>query len=371
MLEDKEKRRLKFLINISYFGIIAAVIILFFIFLFPVFLPFVIGALIAYMVEPLVNFAHKKMKIPRKITSAIIVLGVTGIIIYLLFLLGYKLYAEASGIVSNSSQWINQATAFFDKIGATVDDYLAHLPTDVIKYIENISQSLQDFVLTLPSKYGNQVITIITKFVSSVPSAVLSVVLALISAYFFSADWTFIKSFFKDNLPEKFTGYFTSTKAEIFKIIGQYLKSYGKILLITFSELLIAFLILRVDYAITLAIIIAIFDIMPILGTGGVLIPWTLICFFTGDIKRGIGLLVTYLIILLVRQYIEPRIVGRQIGLHPVVTLISMFVGLRLLGLFGMFLFPITITLLKNLHDKKIINLTFWKKEKTSEVKKE
>lgn len=367
MLEKKEKDRLKFIINIFYFGIIAVGISLFVVFLFPIFLPFIIGALIAYMVEPLVNFAHKKMKVPRKITSAIIVLGVTGLIIYLLFLIGYKLYAEASGIVGNSSQWISQATAFFDKVEVTIDSYLTHLPSDVLKYIDSIGKSFQDFVLSLPSKYGNQVIDFITKFVSSVPSAVLSVVLTLISAYFFSADWVDIKLFFKNNLPEKFTGFFSSTKAEIFRIIGQYLKSYGKIMFITFSEILIAFLILDIDYAITLAIIIAIFDIMPILGTGGILVPWTLICFFTGDVKRGIGLLITYFVILLVRQYIEPRIVGKQIGLHPVVTLIAMFVGLRVLGLFGMFLFPITITLLKNLQDKKIINLRFWDKPEVKE----
>ncbi len=364
-MQNKEKSRLKFLINFFYFGIIIAAVVLFFSFLFPALLPFIIGALIAYMVEPLVNFAHKKLKIPRKITSAIIILGVAGIGIYLLILLGYKLYDEASAIVSNSSGWIGEATALFDKVGITIKGYVTHLPSDFVKYIENMSQSLETFILSIPSNYGQQVINHVTKFVSSIPTAVLSVVISLIFAYFFSADLDIIKKFIRQNLPKKIRGFFTSTKAEVFKIVGQYFKSYGKILLITFAEIWIAFMILRIDYAITFAIIIAIFDILPILGTGGVLIPWALICFFTGDVPRGIGLAVTYLVILLVRQYIEPRIVGKQIGLHPVITLIAMFTGLRLLGLFGMFLFPITITLLKNLHDKKVINLVFWEKSKT------
>ena len=361
-MENKEKSRLKFLINFFYFGIIITVIILFFSYLLPVLLPFIIGALIAFMVEPLVNFAHKKLKIPRKITSAIIVLAVAGVGIYLIILLGYKLYEEARAIVSNSSGWIAEATALFDKVGNKINGYISYLPSDFAKYIENMSQSLENFILSIPSNYGKQVINFVTKFVSSIPSAVLSVVICLIFSFFFSADLDVIKKFTRENLPKRVRGFFTSTKAEVFKIIGQYLKSYGKILLITFAEIWIAFMILRVDYAITLAFVIALFDILPILGTGGVLIPWALICFIIGDIPRGIGLAVTYLVILLVRQIIEPRIVGKQIGLHPVVTIVAMFTGLRLLGLFGMFLFPITITLLRNLQDKKVINLTFWKK---------
>ena len=126
---------------------------------------------------------------------------------------------------------------------------------------------------------------------------------------------------------------------------------------ITFTELCIGLTILRVDNAPVIAGIIAVIDIMPVLGTGGVVIPWTLISLVTGDFFRAIGLIIMYVIILVVRNIIEPKIVGSQVGLHPVITLASMFIGLHFFGIIGMFGFPVALSVIKNLNDKKIIHI--------------
>ena len=133
--------------------------------------------------------------------------------------------------------------------------------------------------------------------------------------------------------------------------------SYALILFITFSEIAIGLTVLRVPNAILIAVCIAIFDILPVLGTGGIMIPWAIISLITGDFFRGFGLLILYLLITVIRNIVEPKIVGHQVGLHPVVTLASMLAGLNLFGIIGLFGFPITLSLLKNLNDRGVIRL--------------
>jgi predicted PurR-regulated permease PerM len=113
---------------------------------------------------------------------------------------------------------------------------------------------------------------------------------------------------------------------------------------------------LNISNAILIAIITAVFDILPVLGTGGILIPWAIMTLFQGNYQTGIGLLLVYLFVTVVRNILEPKIVGGQLGIHPVVTLMSMFVGVNLLGVIGLFGFPITISLLKHLNDTGTIN---------------
>src|SRR5699024_9383370 len=118
-----------------------------------------------------------------------------------------------------------------------------------------------------------------------------------------------------------------------------------------FVELAIGLSIIGVDRAVLIALGIAVFDILPVLGTGGIMLPWAAIRALAGDYRMAISLFVVYLIITVIRNIIEPKIVGQQIGLHPVVTLISMFVGLQLFGAVGLFGLPITLSLLRNLND--------------------
>lgn len=139
--------------------------------------------------------------------------------------------------------------------------------------------------------------------------------------------------------------------------IGKYVKSYSLIFFITFFELAIGFSLLRVQNAMLLGLLVAIFDILPILGTGGVLIPWALISAVLGDKAFALGVFTLYIIIIVVRNIIEPRIVGKQIGLHPLVTLVCMFVGLKFFGVIGLFGFPIALSVLVNMDRNNIIHL--------------
>ena len=135
------------------------------------------------------------------------------------------------------------------------------------------------------------------------------------------------------------------------------IRSYALIMFITFVELSIGLSVIRVERAMLVALLIAIFDILPVLGTGGIMIPWAILTALGGNVPRALALLVVYVIITIIRNIIEPRIVGKQIGLHPVLTLMSMFVGTHLFGVVGLFGLPILLSLLRYLNDNGTISL--------------
>ena len=133
--------------------------------------------------------------------------------------------------------------------------------------------------------------------------------------------------------------------------------AYGKIMLLTFFELTIGLHILGIENALVIAFLIAIFDVLPVLGTGGIMLPWILISFLNNQVKTGVGLLILYLVITVIRNIIEPKIVGKQIGLHPLLMLMCMYLGARLFGFLGIFILPILILIVQNLNDTGIIHI--------------
>lgn len=137
------------------------------------------------------------------------------------------------------------------------------------------------------------------------------------------------------------------------------LKGYILLMLITFTELTIGLLLIGQSNAILLAAIICVIDILPVLGTGAVVIPWALISLFTGNILKAIGLILMYIVITIIRNFLEPKVIGNQVGLHPLITLLSMFCGLRLLGFVGLFGFPLTLIVLNDLYKRGKLNLNF------------
>ena len=137
------------------------------------------------------------------------------------------------------------------------------------------------------------------------------------------------------------------------------LKGYILLMLITFTELTIGLLLIGQSNAILLAAIICVIDILPVLGTGAVVIPWALISLFTGNILEAIGLILMYIVITIIRNFLEPKVIGNQVGLHPLITLLSMFCGLRLLGFVGLFGFPLTLIVLNDLYKRGKLNLNF------------
>ena len=191
----------------------------------------------------------------------------------------------------------------------------------------------------------------------------MAVVIGIIAWILFTKDYDKVVHFIKLQLPAKHKNLLSETKQLFSKTIVKMLRAYALIMFITFCELFLGFTVMNTigimhnAYAVVIAIGIAIFDILPVAGSGGILIPWALISLLGGNTKQGIGLLVLYVVITVIRQYIEPKIVGQTLGVNPLVTLMGLYFGLKIFGFIGMFLVPLAVMTVKAFNDTGRIHL--------------
>ncbi len=181
----------------------------------------------------------------------------------------------------------------------------------------------------------------------------------MVASIFLSIDYHNVLSFILRQVPDRHSETISFVRSICTNTLFKLLRAYGLLMFITFVELSIGFTLLRIPYALLLAALIALVDILPVLGTGTVLVPWAFIALIMGEVKMFIGLGIIYIIVTIVRNVLEPRLVSMQIGLNPLVTLFFMFLGLRAIGLLGMLLFPLIVMVLVQLHESGKIRI--WK----------
>ena len=173
----------------------------------------------------------------------------------------------------------------------------------------------------------------------------IELLFAVISSFFFIIDYEGICEYAKKRLPKKAVGVMADMRDKFFVIALRYIRSYTIIMIITFGELLLGFIIIGAKNAAVYALLIAIFDVLPVVGTGAVMIPWAIFELLRGNVGYGMGLLIIWGAVTVVRNVIEPKIVGKQVGLHPLVALIAMFVGTKLFGFVGLILLPLSLSI--------------------------
>jgi len=212
---------------------------------------------------------------------------------------------------------------------------------DINTAIEELSASLTSYIMPATQKILNAV----TGIASSLPHILIFTVAFLFCSVFLVKDYDFIMKSIARQFPEKVMGHMIQVKKYAFSALGKYLKGMAIIMLITFFELFVGFTILNIQYAFLLALIISFLDALPALGTGGVLVPWGIISLIAGDIRLGISILVLYVIILVVRQFIEPKIMSSTLGTYPIITVLGMYAGYRLFGMAGLIVVPIVISI--------------------------
>ena len=202
---------------------------------------------------------------------------------------------------------------------------------------------------SLTQKITSYIASFAGELAAGVPTFLLSLVVTVVASAYFAADYDDIRRLFIGNLSKTGMSRIIELKEVLFGNLLKILRSYIIILIITFVELFLGLTVLGSKYALILSIIISVVDILPVLGCGTVLIPWGFVSALNGDIKNAVGLAVLYLIITAVRNFIEPKIVGERVGVHPIIMLFSVVVGLWLFGGVGVVLAPMTVIVLKNL----------------------
>lgn len=339
-----------FVINSAFYTIILVVIVLGYKYILPIMVPFIIGFCVASVVQIPLSKIPEKLKPYRKALSTVMCIAFYAILVTLLILVGVKLVTEV----------INLITALPDLFQSNMYPFLMYVADRINGILIPLDPSLGDWIIDL----GKNVISSLASFATnlsasavklvatgavSIPGAIVTIIITVVSSFYMAADYRLILDFLKKLMPDKHRSNIIRILRYAETAVLVYIKSYSLLFAVTFLELWIGLSILSIPYAMGIALAIAIFDLMPVLGTGGVLLPWALIALIMGNYFIAIGVFVLYLVITAVRNALEPRIVGNQIGLHPLATLIAMILGLKLVGLVGMMLFPITLVAITNL----------------------
>ena len=339
--------------------LLAAILFVLYKYLIPLLLPFLFSLLISAIVLPAVGFLHRKLHLHKKLTAAILVTVTYLIVAGLLLLAGRWLYHSASNAVDwFNTRFVPDVNALLEKIDALMHGNDSTLMTWLYSMKDSLIATLQPKVVALST-------AVVTDLVKNVPGFVVKVIISIVATYFFALDYDNIRravtSRMSESLYEKSSAAFRSLR----QTIGQYLRAYSLIFLITFAELLVGLLCAGVKHFALIALGIAVFDILPILGSSMIMLPWSIITLLRGNYQQGIILFVVYLVIVIARQFIEPKIVGERVGLHPLITLLAMYVGLKLFGGLGLFTLPITCAVLMQLELAGVTHLFPVRREPT------
>lgn len=334
--------------GIRLLGFIAVCLsVMLFIFLGIYFWPFLIGILIAVTLEKLINYLITKFKISRKVIGTILVIIIFAILSALLILVVTSLIKEAISLSSNIPEIYEESKIEYNAIYKTITEFMNRTPNTISNSIYNLGLELLSKVTTFTTGIVNKVID----FIIFIPKIIIYIIITFLATLFLVTDRRTITRYITDLFPNTLIKKISDVVSKSFKSLGSYLRAQCIIICITFVELLIAFLLLKQSYPLTLALVVAIVDALPILGTGTVLIPWAIISAITGNIGLGIGLLLSYLVITVIRQLIEPKIVSSNIGIHPFITLLAMYIGFKIFGLFGLIVGPVVMVIFKNVFE--------------------
>ncbi len=352
-----EKYR-KFLISFAYFAVIAAIVVAVVRYAFPMLAPFLIGFAIAYLLRHLIRFLHRKLSLPYKLAAILVVLLFYGTIGWLLVFASIKL---ANWLIATigmlPTMYQTHAVPFLQEVIANLQEVFHNLDPAVITTLENLGRQTVESLGSMVSTLSVTVVSALTGAASSLPGLFIKIVLMVISTFFIAIDYEKLKAFCVRQLSDPVKLLMGEIKSYVGGTLWVCIRSYALIMFITFVELSIALSLIGINHGVLVALAISIFDILPVLGTGGIMIPWTVLTAIQGNLSLALGLGLTYVAITVIRNIIEPKIVGSQLGLHPVVTLSSMFVGVQLFGVVGLFGFPIGLSLLRHLNDHGVIQI--------------
>lgn len=375
-----EKRR-SMLINFVFYALIIAVYYFFMKFAFGVVAPFIIAFGVAMLLQKPVRAISKKTKIKKNIIAAIAVLLILLVAVSLLVFVGYRIAVEFKGLGSYLLEKLNDLPGLIMAAESWLISHLAFLPDSLENTAVDAISNFADRLLLLLVEQENTFsqtnldaggidLSIITTPLGSlistarqIPAILTATLISIIACFFITCDYDNFTNMIKKNVSEEHEKALVRTKKLFGDIIGKMVKSYATIIFITFCEVTIGLNILKLigvydgGYIIAISIVTAFVDIFPVLGTGTIMIPWAIINLFTGNIGLAIGLVIMYAVITVIRQILEPKLVSMNVGMHPVITLMGMYLGLQLFGVLGIFILPITFFLVKALNDEGIIHL--------------
>lgn len=359
-----EKRK-SFIINFIYTVICIGLFYVFIKYCLGVLAPFIIAFILAYALQRPIKWAKKKLHLKSHgIISFLLVLLVVCVVFGVLSIAVLVLFNELKDFAS----YLTTQFSSIDDLIVTLENYamgvIVRLPESlrgtVGDYVTNAFDSLGKGQAELDLSMLSAPLSGAWSVVKSLPSTILSVVVAVVSCFFMASDYDKVKELVLGFFSESKRKSIVKTKRTATKAIAKLLKAYVTIMAITFAEMFLGLFLLKLigvydgSYIAIISFVTCIIDIIPVLGTGTVLIPWAVYNLIFGNFGMGIGLLVIYAVITVIRQVVEPKLVANQAGLPAIVTIMAMFLGVRIFGAFGIILLPFTVIILKLLYDEGV-----------------
>ncbi len=350
-LSGAERRRLWVRLGIRLALTVGALVVLIFVAppLVRLFMPFVLALLLAWVLNPIIKKIQGRFGGNRKVLSAVLIVLLFAVAGGALGALGYSVVSEIVSLANNWQAIWGGFTAFLANVGDWFSGLFDHLPADIEETLTGVADQIISWVQSTLSTLLNAAASQVGGMAMSVPSFAVAMVAFVMGSYFITADYPRLREMATSRMSDSLRGFLSQVKRAAVAAFGGYLRAQLILATAVFFILLVGFLITGQPYAVLLAFLLAVLDFIPIVGSGTVMVPWAVISLLTRDYITAIQLMVIWGVIALFRQVAEPRVVGNQTGLSPVMSLISIYVGMRLAGVPGMILGPVVCMVAANI----------------------
>lgn len=300
------------------------------------FMPFIIGWFLALLANPLVKFFEEKLKIKRKAGSALVIISVIAGICIFIYALGNRVVNSFIGLLKVIPDMWQDMKIEFVGLSQKWSKVINSLPQEVIDKAEELGETIGTEVGIIVGELSMPTADAVGNFAGNIPGIIIAVIMCLLSSYFFVAEKDYVSNIFKKIMPPSWMKKCQLLKKTTIDVIVGYIKAQFKIEIWVYLIVAVGLMILKVRYGYFIAIPIALLDILPVFGTGTILVPWTIFKLLSGDYMYALGLMIIWGVGQLVRQVIQPKMIGDSMGMAPIPTLVHLYVGYKLAGMIGM-----------------------------------
>lgn len=330
--------------NILFLLALVVFVYVFVKYLFTYVSPFVIGFIISLILNPLADLLNTRFKIPRSVCAFSLIIISIVLLIFLGTLIVSKIGSEIESFANNIPFFAKGIQEFINNIRTSIDNMLSFVPEDFKEFVDS---TLIQLTTAATGFLGSTVKTGSVNVVSTLPNLLMNILLGLISAFFFIKDKYVIKELFQKKQVLRMTSRFSIVRTGLLTALSGYIKAQLTIMSILASICILGLTIMGNPYAIIIGLFASVIDALPVFGLGAVFWPWIAYSFIMHHHGQAIGLSIIYLVGFITRQMLEPKILGQQIGVHPLITLMSIYIGLRVFGFIGLLLGPVIVVSFK------------------------
>ena len=353
------EQKKRFIIQAAYYAVAAAAMYLLLRYALPWLLPFFLALAVAAAVEPALCFVREKMHLKRAFLAAVATLLVVGLTLAAVGGLLGALWRQVNDLLHRAPQLLAMLPQMMEQLGTRLEEYRVTLPPSAQKAVNDAVAAVGSILGDAAVKLSAALLDGITKFVRHLPGALLFCVTVVMAIFFTMSSYPQLRAFLLRQVPTEKREAAKALKEGALGAVLKWLRSQIILITVTFLQLLTGLLLLRREYALLLALLIALMDALPIFGAGMALLPWAAVLAIWGDVVGALGLTALYLVVWLVRSFLEPKLLGKSGGLPPLPSLLAIYVGWQAAGVAGMIIGPLLLLLAKELHDRQLVQL--WK----------